>query len=84
MSGFSASWLALREGIDAASRDASLVERLSRVLSARALRALDLGGGTGANVRYLAPRLTGIWTVVDHDRDLLSRVPVFARTLNWI
>ena len=37
---------------------------------------LDLGCGTGSNVRYLAPRLAGTqrWTVVDHDPLLLARV----------
>jgi SAM-dependent methyltransferase len=36
---------------------------------------LDLGAGTGANFRYLQPRLAGArhWTLVDHDRTLLDR-----------
>ena len=39
-------------------------------------RVLDLGSGTGSNVRYLAPRLPGPqeWTLLDHNRDLLDRV----------
>ena len=36
---------------------------------------MDLGSGTGSNLRYLAPRLPGPqqWTLVDHDADLLAR-----------
>lgn len=37
---------------------------------------LDLGCGTGSNLRYLAPELPGeqAWTLVDHDAVLLSHV----------
>ena len=36
---------------------------------------LDLGSGTGSNLRWLAPRLGGAqaWTLVDHDAALLAR-----------
>jgi hypothetical protein len=38
------------------------------------LRVLDLGSGSGANVRYLTPHLRGLqhWLVVDRDADLLA------------
>ena len=38
---------------------------------------VDLGSGTGSNLRYLTPRLPGIrhWTLVDRDGDLLARAP---------
>ena len=44
------------------------------------MRALDLGGGTGANVRYLSSRLPTpqFWTIVDNDAALLERAPVHA------
>jgi hypothetical protein len=78
MSGFSADWLVLREGADAAARSAALSERLARGLpERRPLRILDLGAGIGANVRFLAPRLGGAqrWRLIDNDRGLLARLP---------
>ena len=79
MSGFSTGWLALREPVDHRSRARSLQERLRVVLSQRAgagklpLRVVDLGCGTGSNLRALAPVLSGEqhWTLVDHDPALL-------------
>ncbi|MET0209666.1 MAG: hypothetical protein ABW220_11545 [Burkholderiaceae bacterium] len=40
----------------------------------RVFGLLDLGCGTGANLRELAPRLGGVqrWSLVDHDRALLA------------
>jgi SAM-dependent methyltransferase len=78
MSGFSADWLALREGADAAARDSALTERLARRLARRRpLRVLDLGAGIGANLRYLAPRLGGVqhWRLIDNDQALLAQLP---------
>jgi hypothetical protein len=68
-------WLALREAADAAARARDLVERLERRLPATARRVIhDLGGGTGAMGRWLAPRLRGPqhWVVHDRDADLLA------------
>ena len=68
-------WLALREPADAAARSASLtravVEKLPRH---RPPRLVDLGTGTGSNVRYLARHLSGEshWLLVDRDPALLS------------
>lgn len=73
---FEADWLALREPVDHRSRSAGLVDALLAARDADALRSVvDLGGGTGSNLRYLAPRLPALreWTVVDHDPGLLSR-----------
>jgi hypothetical protein len=57
-------WLRLREPADAAARSAELAERLGphRVIH-------DLGGGSGAMGRWLAPRLSGPQHWVIHDRD---------------
>lgn len=76
MSDFSADWLALREPADAAARNAGLTAALldwRRGLGP--LTVLDLASGTGANLRFLAPRLGGEqrWRLVDHDPILLAR-----------
>ncbi|AWN52717.1 class I SAM-dependent methyltransferase [Methylobacterium sp. 17Sr1-1] len=73
MSGFSPDWLALREPADRAARDAGLVAALARVLP-KSMRAVDLGCGTGSNLRALAPHLGSrqAWLLVDHDPALLS------------
>ena len=68
-------WLALREAADTPARSVELtravVDRLPRT---RPLRILDLGTGTGSNVRYLASRLPSPqeWLVVDEDAELLQ------------
>ena len=75
MSGFAPTWLAAREPVDARSRAASLVDSLrERLVPQEALAAVDLGAGTGANLRYLAPRLGGLqhWQLVDDDPGLLA------------
>ncbi|WKB51854.1 class I SAM-dependent methyltransferase [Eleftheria terrae] len=84
MSGFSAEWLRLREPFDRAARDAAAgalrLDTLARRCGAAAAEpftVLDLGCGTGANLRYLAPRLGGTqhWWLVDHDPALLAALP---------
>ena len=63
-------WLLLRESADAAARSAELAERLGRHLAtAGRLVIHDLGGGSGAMGRWLAPRLPGPQHWVVHDRD---------------
>jgi hypothetical protein len=85
LSSFSASWLSLREPADTAARAASiatlLVEELARRQSPA--RIVDLGTGTGANFRFLAPRLGGSqeWLLVDEDPSLLSELS--AKTHAW-
>jgi SAM-dependent methyltransferase len=78
MSAFTADWLALREPADAAARAGNLVAPFA----GRTKRIVDLATGTGANIRYLAPRLGGVqdWLAVDRDprllADLVARPPV--------
>ncbi len=72
----SPAWLELREPADAAARSKHLAERLARHLpAADPLVIHDLGGGSGAMGRWLAPRLRGPqhWVVHDRDADLLER-----------
>jgi hypothetical protein len=75
MSGFSADWLALREPADHAARHAGLLGRLNRRLSGMEhITVVDLGAGTGSNLRAVAPRLcpAQAWRLVDHDPVLLA------------
>ncbi len=76
MSGFSAKWLALREPLDVRSRSAALVARLRADAPDGTRRIVDLATGTGANLRYLAPRLGGDqdWLLADYDQALLDAV----------
>lgn len=77
MSGFSPDWLALREPLDAACRATELTWAFGRALPVKP-SLIDLGAGTGANFRFLVPRLGRIgqdWTLVEHDPDLIERTP---------
>jgi SAM-dependent methyltransferase len=68
-------WLALREPADARARAVDLVERLGRQLPATGRWVIhDLGCGTGAMGRWLAPLLRGPqhWVLHDRDTDLLE------------
>lgn len=72
---FTADWLALREPLDHRFRSAELLGPLQRAGERLGwTRAVDLGAGTGSNLRYLAPALPFIreWTLFDHDADLLA------------
>ena len=77
MSGFAADWLQLREPVDLAAQNAALTQAFAAALDrtpGRSLRIVDLGAGTGAAFRALAPQLGGDqeWTLVDHDPALLA------------
>jgi hypothetical protein len=77
MSGFSADWLALREPADHASINAGLRRALcAHFCDRQELTILDLGSGTGSNMRGLAPDLPAgqqNWRLVDYDTALLTR-----------
>ncbi len=78
MTGFSPDWLALREPLDAAARAIELTWAFGRALPARP-GLIDLGAGTGSNLRFLATRIgrgTQDWTLVEHDPVLIARAPV--------
>ncbi len=74
------SWLALREPADFAARSAMLTRALIDTLPRdRALRIVDLGTGSGSNVRYLTRfaghgfgRAETDWLLVDADPVLLA------------
>lgn len=71
---FSSEWLALREPVDHRSRNAALAEKVAAHFAGRPLmRIVDLGCGTGSNLRASYP-LYGArqeWLLVDHDPALL-------------
>ncbi|RPI54681.1 MAG: class I SAM-dependent methyltransferase [Acidobacteria bacterium] len=71
-------WLQLREPADAHAR----AERLTLVVAGtlpvdEIVHVLDLGTGTGSNVRYLAPHLPRRqhWLAIDRDPAVLSLLP---------
>jgi SAM-dependent methyltransferase len=71
---FDGDWLQLREPFDSRARSVPLALQLADALPVRP-RILDLGAGTGALFRWLAPYVgrTQIWTLVDSDAALLNR-----------
>lgn len=80
MSGFSAEWLSLREPVDHASLNGSVKRAMLNYLTAQYgksltnLHIMDLGCGTGSNLRSLSPFLGRHqkWTLVDYDPLLLK------------
>jgi SAM-dependent methyltransferase len=68
-------WLRLREAADAAARASELIEQVRQRLPADGRAVIhDLGCGTGAMARWLAPQLTGTqhWIMYDRDAELLA------------
>jgi hypothetical protein len=77
MDGSLSSWLALREPADFAARSATLADALARHLDAAdPVTVVDLGTGTGSNLRYLIDVLPQRqeWLLVDRDRRLLDEL----------
>ena len=81
---FSPAWLALRAHADTRARVQSLESLTRDALAQRARGTLiDLGSGSGANCRYLAPRLGDArpWLLVDNDAVLLRQAEASCRPL---
>ena len=81
--GFSEHWLSLREPADHAARDTDSAQALADwALHEPAVNILELGAGTGSNVRYLMPRLghEQHWLILDNDSELLGRLPEILKT----
>jgi SAM-dependent methyltransferase len=75
MSGFSPEWLALREPVDHASRNPQVLAAVGSHFAARpAISVLDLGCGSGSNLRgtYAVLPERQHWTLVDFDAALLD------------
>jgi len=82
--GFDLTWLDLREPVDHRSRSEELGRELTRRLGHRAsISVLDMGCGTGSNLRATAPLLgpEQHWTLVDKDERLLEAA--VARLCTW-
>jgi SAM-dependent methyltransferase len=72
---FSAEWLALREPVDHRSTSAKLRAEVAKAFAhSDPLRIVDMGCGSGSNLRGLAPGLpqNQHWTLVDWDAALLA------------
>jgi SAM-dependent methyltransferase len=77
MNSFSLDWLARREPYDRRARNPSILDAVvASVQHASVLGIVDLGCGTGAMLRELAPRLAARqnWRLVDNDLNLVGRV----------
>ena len=75
MTGFSPAWLALREPYDRAARSRRVLAAVGQAFTAKpAVAVTDLGCGTGATLRALAPLLPveQRWQLVDHDEAVLA------------
>jgi hypothetical protein len=74
VSRFEEEWLRLREPCDHAARSGILANRFVAAVGP-APHLVDLGAGTGSNLRYLAPRLPAAqrWLLVDRDPALLAQ-----------
>lgn len=75
MTGFSAAWLHLREDADHRARNAGVAAALAAHFRGQdAVSVVDLGCGTGANLRATASLLPDRqdWRLVDHDAALLA------------
>ena len=73
--GFDPGWLDLREPVDHRSRSEDLARMLTRHFGRRpSIAVLDLGCGTGSNLRATAPLLGAEqhWLLVDRDEELLE------------
>jgi SAM-dependent methyltransferase len=73
VSGFSATWLALREPLDLAARNSDVEAAFFGALPAETVKVLDLASGAGSTVAALAGTKPDIhWILSDYDADLLS------------
>ncbi len=69
-------WLALRAPADDAARSGELADDARRMLPTGPVVVHDLGAGTGAMARWLAPRLPGPqrWVLHDGDAGILAHL----------
>jgi hypothetical protein len=83
MERFEDAWLTLREPIDHRARASALTDRLTQAWSAAGWsRVVDLGSGTGSNLRFLDGRLAEVeeWILVEQDPDHVARLRAVSPT----
>ena len=75
-----AEWLALRASADDAARSTELAHELAQLIGPGPAVVHDLGAGTGAMARWLAPRLAGPqqWTLRDGDPGIVAHADLRA------
>jgi hypothetical protein len=86
--GVDASWLAARVAADTMAREATVSTLLPQLTEHVGpgpdtdVRIIDVGAGSGANQRWLAPRLPfrQQWVHLDNDPSILSQTPDAGRT----
>jgi len=90
LTSFSLRWLSRREPVDRRSRNRTLERALAKHFDGwRPLTVVDLGCGTGSNLRAMAPLLgpDQHWTLVDRDQGLLDaaaqRLSSWADGAHW-
>ncbi len=84
MSDFSSEWLDLREAADARARNGDVANAVAARFALRdEISVLDLGSGTGSNLRATSSLLPArqTWTLVDRDADLL--VAAKLKLIRW-
>ena len=82
MSAFSADWLTLRESADKRARNSELAKAVAAWFSLReSIKVVDLGCGTGANLRATSPLLPNKqnWRLIDNDGQLLAAARIALR-----
>jgi hypothetical protein len=82
MSGFSSSWLTLRETYDKRARNAAVLDAVAAWAAGRgSVAAVDLACGLGSTLRAVGERLPRrqSWRMVDNDLSLLARTAGLAR-----
>jgi SAM-dependent methyltransferase len=90
VTGFSAEWLDRREPADYRSRNRKLEHALAKHFDGwRPITVVDLGCGTGSNLRATAPLLgpEQHWALIDHEQGLLDaaaeRLTAWADGSDW-
>lgn len=74
MSGFDIEWLDLREPVDGRARNPQLLHAAAMFMaSSHRPSIVDIGSGTGATFRAIAPQAPAVhWRLIDHDEQLLQ------------